>query len=219
MAHSVKKVRSKPLVYSVHPAVAHSKKILDNLPRTTGHSLTEWIRLLKTSGVGEKDVAGRRAWLIRQSQMGTMQAYMIVDISTGGGREYADPDAYLQDAPAYIEAMYGGKKALLRPIHDKLIGLALGLGHELKLCPCKTIVPLYRNHVFAQIKPTTLTRVDLGLALRESKRKLPKRILDTGGLAKKDRITHRIALGGVHEIDAFVTDWLGHAFALDEIQS
>ncbi len=37
------------------------------------------------------------------------------------------------------------------------------------------IKPLYLEHVFAQIKPTTNSRIDLGLALPHYKRKLPKR--------------------------------------------
>ena len=82
------------------------------------------------------------------------------------------------------------------------------LGDDVKACPCKTIVPLYRKHVFAQIKPTTNTRVDLGLALTHFKGKLPKRIIDTGGLSKKDRITHRIPITSMKEIDDKVKKWL-----------
>jgi hypothetical protein len=84
-----------------------------------------------------------------------------------------------------------------------------------KACPCKTIVPLYRNHAFAQIKPTTNTRVDLGFALANYKGKLPKRLIDTGGLAKKDRITHRIELKSASEIDDDVKIWLKTAYDLD----
>ena len=73
-----------------------------------------------------------------------------------------------------------------------LLALGRSLGSDVKVCPCKTIVPLYRKHVFAQIKPTTRTRIDLGLALKDTK--VPKRLIDTGGLAKKDRITHRIEI-------------------------
>jgi hypothetical protein len=76
-------------------------------------------------------------------------------------------------------------------------------------------VPLYRAHVFAQIKPTTNTRVDLGLALAKYKGKLPKRLVDTGGLAKKDRITHRIELKTAAEIDDDVKKWLKAAYDLD----
>jgi len=83
-------------------------------------------------------------------------------------------------------------------------------------CPCKTMVPLYRQHVFAQIKATTNSRVDLGLALTHFKGKLPKRIVDTGGLAKKDRITHRIELQSPEQIDGDVAKWLETAYQLDE---
>jgi hypothetical protein len=78
------------------------------------------------------------------------------------------------------------------------------------------MVPFYRNHVFAQIKPSTNTRVDLGFALAHYKGKLPKRLVDTGGLAKKDRITHRIEIKSVAEIDDEMKRWLKIAYDLDE---
>ncbi len=83
----------------------------------------------------------------------------------------------------------------------------------MKACPCTTIVPLYRNHVFAQLKPTTRTRLDLGLALGDTKAK--GRLIDTGGFAKKDRITHRIAIERIEDIDAEVKRWLTTAYDRD----
>ena len=50
------------------------------------------------------------------------------------------------------------------------------MAEDVKACPCKTMVPLYREHVFAQIKPTTNSRIDLGFALAQYKGKLPKAI-------------------------------------------
>ena len=85
----------------------------------------------------------------------------------------------------------------------------------MKACPCKTIVPLYRSHVFAEIKPTTKTRIDLGLALEGVARELPERLIDTGGLAKKDRITHRFAVTSVDEVDGEVGESLRVAYELD----
>jgi hypothetical protein len=84
-----------------------------------------------------------------------------------------------------------------------------------KACPGKTIVPLYRHHVFAQIKPTTNTRIDLGFALAAFQGKLPKRLIDTGGLAKKDRITHRIEIKSNADLDDEVEKWLKVAYDLD----
>ncbi len=102
--------------------------------------------------------------------------------------------------------MFSGKRAALRPVYDRLLALALSLGKDVKACPGKTIVPLYREHVFAQIKPATNTRIDLGLALGGTKP--TGRLIDTGGFAKKDRITHRIEISSIKDIDAEVTRWL-----------
>jgi len=86
-------------------------------------------------------------------------------------------------------------------------------GKDVKACPCQTIVPLYRRHVFAQIKPTTQTRIDLGFALGDMK---PKgRLIDTGGFAKKDRITHRIPITSLKDIDDEVIHWLKVAYDRD----
>jgi len=82
-----------------------------------------------------------------------------------------------------------------------------------KAYPCKTIVPLYRNPVFAQLKPSTHTRLDLGLSLGDMK--VPARIVDTGGLKKGDHITHRIPISLIDEIDAEVKRWLKVAYDLD----
>ena len=87
------------------------------------------------------------------------------------------------------------------------------MGNDVKACPCQTIVPLYRKHVFAQIKPTTTKRIDLGFAL--GARPAEGRLIDTGGYAKKDRITHRIPISSLQEIDDEVKHWLKVAYNRD----
>ena len=135
---------------------------------------------------------------------------------SGKESEEDSPEKYLAAAPEYVEKQYAGKKAALRPIYDELLKLAKSVGSDVKACPGLTMVALYRNHVFAQIKPTTNTRVDFGLALAHHKGKLPKRLVDTGGLAKKDRITHRIEITDVSQIDADVKKWLKTAYDSDK---
>src|SRR5262249_58842652 len=103
-----------------------------------------------------------------------------------------DPEKYLQAAEQYVADLSAGPKAGLRPIYDELLRIGLALGKDVKACPCKTIVPLYRKHVFAEIKPATRTRIDFGLALQDTKAR--GRLLDTGGYAEKNRITHRFAI-------------------------
>jgi hypothetical protein len=111
--------------------------------------------------------------------------------------------------------MYAGKKSGLKPIHDAILEAAAELGEDIKACPCQTIVPIFRRHVIAQIKPATQTRIDLGLALGRYSAKLPARLIDTGGKAKGDRITHRVPITAIDEIDADVKRWLRVAYDLD----
>jgi len=72
---------------------------------------------------------------------------------------------------------------------------------------------VYRRHVFAQMKPRTRTETDLGFALRD--RPVEGRLEDTGGFAKKDRITHRILIRSVADIDDEVEKWLRIAYDSD----
>jgi hypothetical protein len=205
--------KSTESLYSVHPSVAYAQAIINNLPKTTGRPIEEWMALLKKSGpAGEKE---RREWLTKNYKLGGTTAWMIVDRAEGKGAEDTDPEAYLKAAAQYVEAMYAGPKAGLRSIHDALIAQGLALGSDVKICPCQTIVPFYRQHVFAQIKPSTRTRIDFGLALKGAKKKPPKRLIDTGGLAKGDRITHRIEISAMANIDAEVKEWLKIAYDLD----
>ena len=156
----------------------------------------------------------RRDWLKTELGLGTNTAWWLAERSVGKGEEISDPDNYLRAAEKYVAEMFSGKKEHLRPIYDALLKLGLGTGKEAKACPCQTIVPLYRNHVFAQIKPTTQTRIDFGLALGDTR--TPKRLIDTGGYAKKDRITHRFEITSLKDIDDEVKRWLKVAYERDE---
>ena len=201
------------VLYDVHPGVAMVQKWVAELKAKTGRSLEEWLALVKKEG--PKDEKSRREWLKSKHKLGTNGAWWIAERAGGKSGEEDTPDGYLKAAVTYVEDQYAGPKEKLRPIYDELLTLGKSMGGDVKACPCKTIVPLYREHVFAQIKPTTNTRIDLGFALTHYKGKLPKRLIDTGGLAKKDRITHRIELTSVSEIDAEVKKWLKTAYDLD----
>jgi hypothetical protein len=100
--------------------------------------------------------------------------------------EFASPAAYLAAADRYVDDMFAGSKASLRPIYDALLKTGLSVGKDTKACPCKTIVPIYRRHVIAQIKPL-----------------------------KKGRITHRIEITSIDDIDDELKRWLKRAYEMD----
>jgi len=199
-------------IYGVHPGVLMTQKWLAQLKQKTGRSLEEWLRLIKKDGPPtEKE---RRDWLKTKYGLGTNSAWWLAERSVGKGEELGVSNQYLRAAEKYVEEMFAGKKEPLRPIYQALLELGLGTGKEAKACPCQTIVPLYRKHVFAQVKPTTQTRIDFGLALGDTK-KTPKRLIDTGGYAKKDRITHRFEITSLKHIDGEVKRWLKVAYDRD----
>jgi Domain of unknown function (DUF5655) len=117
------------------------------------------------------------------------------------------------DPEALVDAMFIGSKSGLRALYEELLKVSLAIGGDIKACPCKTIVPIYRRHVIAQIKAATNKRIDLGLALKDTR--TPVRLINTGGLSKGDRITHRIAIETTKDIDAEVKHWLQIAYELD----
>lgn len=203
----------KKSIYSVHPGVTMTMKWVAELKEKTGRSLDEWIKLIKQEGPPTE--IARRDWLKQEHGLGTNSAWWLAERSVGKGEEAGDADAYLRAAEKYVDEMFAGKKEHLRRIYDALLKLGLSMGKDTKACPCQTIVPLYRNHVFAQIKPATQTRIDFGLALGDTK-KTPKRLIDTGGFAKKDRITHRFEITSLKDIDDEVKRWLQAAYQRDE---
>lgn len=203
-------VKNKKSLYSVHPGVAMMQKWIRELPAKTGRTLEEWILLVKKSGPPtEKE---RREWLKKEYKLGTNSAIFIAERADGKGMEDDDPERYLKAAEEWVEAMFSGAKTALRPLYDELLDVALGIGA--KASPGKTAVSLYRNHVFANLKPTTNTRIDVGLALGNMK--VPKRLIDTGGYEKKDRITRRIEVKAKADIDDELKRWLKKAWEADE---
>jgi hypothetical protein len=201
----------KKSIYGVHPGVAMTQKWVEDLKQKTGRSLDEWLRLIKKSG--PTDEKARREWLKTEHGLGANSAWWLAERAEGQGSEVGDPDTYLEAAEGYVEQMFSGSKEGLRPIYEQILKTGLKIGKEVKACPCQTIVPLYRKHVFAQIKPTTTKRIDIGFALGDMKP--TGRLIDTGGFAKKDRITHRIPLESLNDIDDEVRRWLKAAYDRD----
>src|SRR5436190_6074509 len=160
-------------LYSLHPAYNMEASYGVKLKERTGKSLDDWIELVKRSG--PKDEKARREWLKTEHGLGTNYCWWITERAEGrGGAETYDPEEL-------VDAMFKGKAAL-RPLYDDLLKLGLALGPDVKACPGKTIVPLYRKHVFAELKPGTRTRLDLSLALRDTA--FTARLVDSGGAKK-----------------------------------
>lgn len=197
--------------YDVHPGVAMMRKWADELPAKTGRTLDQWAEAVRRSGLEERK--DRIAWLKGAHQLGTNTAWHIADYAADVTTWDGDPANYLRQAAGYAEAMFAGPKAALRPIFDRLVKEARKLGRDVKVCPCKTIVPFYRARVFAEVKPATRTRVELSFALGNAP--FTGKLRPNPRAKGNDRLKHQIALATVADIDAEVLGWLTAAYEAD----
>ena len=176
--------------------------IARNLPAKTGRTFEEWIDLTREKGPASRKE--RIAWLKSEHGIGTVTANFIAADAEGRSmaEEYADENALL-------DGMYAGERAALRPLYDELAKTARKLGPEVELTVCKTYVGIRRGRQFGMIRPTTRTRVDLGLVLPGAK--AAGRLQNAGSIGN-DRMTHRIEIASRKDIDAELKKWLRAAF-------
>lgn len=174
------------------------------LREQTGRGFHEWVELVRKTGLPTRKE--QTAWLMGQHGLGRTAAQFVTAEAAGIGVDYANGDALL-------EAMYAGPKTHLRQIHDEIVRVAKSLGTDVTVYSCQGQVTLKRNRQIAWIKPSTRTRIDLGLALGHAEAE--DRLLPVTGSNEKDRVRLRVAIESLAEVDAEVTQWLKQAYDLD----
>ena len=189
------------------PSGEMSYAVKANMPQKTGKTLEQWVAIAKAQRLTSAKECS--AWLKKEHGLPYLSAKIVADKVAGQGRYegYDNPDAL-------VEAMYSGPKAALRPIYEELVKLARKLGKDVMVTPCKTYVALRRKKQFAIVKPTTKTRVDLGLTLDAV---APAGRLEAAGKIGSDRILAGTSskLESIKSIDAEVKRWLKEAYADD----
>jgi predicted transport protein len=176
--------------------------IARNLPEKTGRTFDEWVEAARTSGL--RTCKERIAWLKSKHGLGSVTAMFIAAESEGRSivGEYSDEGALL-------DGMYGGEKVALRPLYEELAKTAKRLGKDVRLTVCKTYVGMSRARQFAMIRPSTKSRVDVGLVLHGI---APAGRLAQAGSIGNDRMTHRIEITTKKEIDGELKEWLRRAY-------
>lgn len=198
------------LVFDVHPGVAMIQRWTEQLPIKTGRTMDEWAELVRSKNFSHRKE--RAAWLKEQGVGGNM-AGMIADYSFDKLTWDGDPTIYLKQAAVYVDAMFLKGKEWQRPIFEKVAEEVRRLGRDVKICPCKTMVPFYRNREFAHIKPATQTRLELGLALPGVPFK--GRLQKNPRADDKDRHHHLVELTDVKDVNSELVKWLRMAYEAD----
>jgi predicted transport protein len=107
-----------------------------------------------------------------------------------------------------VAAQYSGAKAGLRPVYDALEKKIRAFGQDVELAPKKAYVSLRRSKQFGLLQPSTATRLDVGLNLKNAPAK--GRLEASGSF--NSMCTHRVRVETVKDVDAELVSWLKEAY-------
>jgi hypothetical protein len=167
-----------------------------NLEAKTGQSMGAWIEITLASG----KVRHNEMITFLKDEHGLTHGYanLVAHAARqkleGGPVEGAD----------LITAQYAAKENL-RPIYDALITAVSAFGSDVELAPKKAGVSLRRSKQFALIEPTTKTRVDIGINLKEVA--ATDRLKAAGGMC-----SHKVGLTSPEEVDDELIGWMHAAY-------
>ena len=174
---------------------------LANIEKRTGKSIAELTKIVKDS------VFSKHGELVKMLKtdlgMGHGDANTLVHVARkSDGQSKAGGLSKSQ----VLDGLYTGKKAELRPIHDKLM-LAIGKFGEYEEAPKKTYVSYRRKKQFTMIGPATNTRVEVGLNVKGLK--AADRLLE---LPPGQMCNYKVKLTDVKEVNAQLIGWIKSAY-------
>lgn len=172
--------------------------MIANLKGNTGKTLDQWLKVVKKTKLEKQ----REILNHLKSEHGVTHGYANLIASK-----------YLQgDKPAagddLVEKQYTGPKSDLRPIYDALIKAISKFGKDVEVSPKKAYVSLRRNKQFALIQPSTKTRVDVGINLKDAK--TTARLEKSGSF--NSMVSHRVRVSEKSEVDGELIKWLKQAY-------
>ena len=174
--------------------------IEERLVRQTGRDVAWWNEAIAASQRCP-DEAALRTWLTERGVKGYQQ--MLLAWETFGY-----PAHLLASADALIDAQYADRPAL-RPIFEAVVAAASALG-QVEVQARKTYTSLLTpRRTFAAVRPTTRTRVDLGLRIDGAEP--GGRLLD-GSNTAGGSVNLRLPLSTVDDLDDEAAGLLRRAY-------
>jgi hypothetical protein len=173
--------------------------MIQNLQKQTGKPLDHWIKIVRAS----KFTKPRQITDFLKANHGLTFGYanMIALIALG-------LDAGSMSDDELIAAQYSGAKAQLKPIYDELIEVVQSFGDDVEIAPKKAYVSLRRKKQFACFHPSTATRMDVGIKLKNT---APTDRLELSG-SFNAMVSHRVRVTKKSEINKELIGWLRKAY-------
>ncbi|MDD4310455.1 MAG: DUF5655 domain-containing protein [Candidatus Cloacimonetes bacterium] len=178
------------------------ESMINNIQARTGKALTEWIEIIN-----------------KQPLTKTSEKVKYLKTNYGMGQGYAGLVIYQAkvaaegrvDTPEELVAKQYNGKEQLKQIYDLLLAEVLKFGSDVEVSPKNSYVSLRRNVQFAMFTPSTRTRFDIALKLKNQDASGVLEALPTPGMC-----THRIKVNSIEDINPEVISWLKLAYDMAE---
>ena len=174
--------------------------MIAGLSEKTGKSLPQWLEIVQAS----KRTKHKEIMTLLKSDHGLTHGFanMIA-------LQFLSSDSHTQtDTDGLVDAQYGGAKAGLRPIYDAILAAVRKFGGDVEISPKKGYVSLRRKKQFAIVQPSSATRLDVGINLKDQ---TPTSRLELSG-SFNAMLSHRVRVSRVDDLDEELIGWLKQAY-------
>lgn len=135
------------------------------MAQRTGRSLEEWIALICRDGPDPLDQKAVRAWLKAEHGLAQNTQFTVAHMAA------LDAGWVPPSTEDYVDELYSGKKQQLRPLHDQVTALILGLApgddeNRISVEGRASYIPFIHRTQFAAVAPGPYGRLRVGVRLR-----------------------------------------------------
>lgn len=173
--------------------------MIDNLQKNTGKSLDEWIKIVKNTGIEKHSEIVKYLKTEHDFTHGFANMVSLKARSADAGSA--------ESTDQLIEDQYKNKENL-RPFYNQLIKEIKKFGSDVEVAPKKAYVSIRRKKQFALIQPSTKTRLDVGINLKDVD---PSGKLEASG-SFNAMCSHRVRIESNADLTAHLFDWLRAAY-------
>ena len=172
---------------------------LANIEKNTGKKLADWTAILNKSGLSKH---GELVSYLKNNHGFTHgNANMLVHHAK---QSHAHAEENETD---WITEQYKGKETL-KKWYDRMMTEINKFGKDVEVSPKKAYVSLRRKKQFAIIQPSTKTRIDIGLNIKDTP---PSGIAEAAG-SWNAMCTHRIKMEDEKTLNAALMNWIKQAY-------
>lgn len=172
--------------------------MINELKDTTGKSFEEWKELIAKTGLE------KHTYILNhlRNEYGVSYGY-----ANFIGLKIRGTDAGSYEGAELVTKQYTGKEDL-KSIYEEVLGFCTSLGEDVEVAPKIANVSVRRKKQFVLIQPSTKTRIDLGIKLRDQK---PEGKLEPSG-PFGTMCTHRIKISSLEDLNDEVKNWILKAY-------